>query len=101
MEMLALPVERAVVRGHRLEDEIVCFPEPVHDAHRVLVGGSELVRHALDKAHVEPPAGDDVDIGELLRDAQWIGPVPDRVTEHKQPRALGLPRQYRERDDDG
>src|SRR6202021_2392629 len=58
MEMLALPVERAVVGGHRLEDEIVRFPEPVHDTHRILVGRGELKGNALDEAHIDPPAGE-------------------------------------------
>jgi hypothetical protein len=64
--MLTLPVERRVVRGHRLDDEVVRLPEAVHHADRVLVGSGELVGHALDEAHVEPAARDDVDGRQLL-----------------------------------
>src|SRR5205823_4636481 len=50
MEELAFPVERGVVARHRLDDEIVRLPEPVHDADGILVGARKLVGHALDEA---------------------------------------------------
>ena len=99
MEMLALPVERLVVARHRLDDEVVRLPEAVHHADRVLVGGRELVGHALDEAHVEPAARDHVDGRKLLGAAQRVGPVADRIAEHQEPRVLGLPRQHRQPDD--
>ena len=61
MEVFAFPIERTVVRRHRLDDEVVCFPEPVHDADSILVGAGELIRDPLDEAHVEPAARDHVD----------------------------------------
>jgi hypothetical protein len=66
VEELALPVERPVMGGHRLDDEIVRVPEAVHYADRVLVGCRELVRHALDEPHVEASERDDIDGRKLL-----------------------------------
>ena len=61
MEVLALPVERPVPNGHRLDDEVVRLPEAVHDPDRVGVRGRKLIGHALDKPHVEPTARNNVD----------------------------------------
>ena len=101
VEILAFPVERPVVAGHRLDDEVVRLPEPVHDADRILVGGGKFVGHALDEAHVEAAARDHVDGGQLLGAAQRIGPVTDRIAEHQKPRVLGDARQHRKADHHG
>ena len=101
MEMLAIPVERAIVAGHRLNDEIVRLPESLHHADGILVGCCEFVRHALDEPHIEAPTRDDVDRRKLLRLPQRIGPVSDGITEHEQPGTRGLPRQHGEPDDHG
>src|SRR6266702_2965896 len=45
LEVLALPVERPVDRGHRLEDEIVRLPEAVHLADRRAHRERHLVGH--------------------------------------------------------
>jgi hypothetical protein len=93
MEELAFPVEGSVVAGHGLDDEIVGLPESVHHADRILVRAGELIRNALDEAHLQPPARDHVDGGKLLGDAQRVGAVADRIAEHQQAGALGLARQ--------
>ncbi len=97
----ALPVEWSVLVGHCLENEIVRLPELVHHADGILVGAGELVRHAFDEAHLQPPARDHVDGGKLLGDAQRIGAMADRISEHQKARAPGLPRQHREADHHG
>ena len=101
MEVLALPVERTVVGGHRLDDEVVRLPEPIHHADRVGVRGRELVWHALDEAHVEAPARDHVDGGELLGGAYRVGPMADRIAQDQNARALALARHDRQADDRG
>src|SRR6266568_4534243 len=97
LEMLALPVERAVDRGHRFNDEVVRLPEAVHLADRRAHRERHLVRHAAHQAHLQAPARDHVDHRELLGDAHRVEAVGDRVAEREEPRALRLPREDRER----
>ena len=98
LEIFALPRERPVVRRHRLENEVVRLPEPVHHPHWARVRRHDLVRHALDEAHLQPAARDHVDDRHLLGDPQRVVAVGDRRAEAEQPRAFGLPRQDRERE---
>ena len=95
LKKLALPVEHLVVGGHRLEDEIVRLPEALHQLGRIAVGGGDLVGNALDESHVEAAARDHVDGREFLGGAQRVGPVPDRIAEHQEPRVFGDARQHR------
>src|SRR3954454_18663429 len=88
VEMLALPIERSVVGGHGLDDEIMRLPEAVHDPDRIRIRGRELVGHALNETHIEAAARDHVDGGKLFRDAQRIGAVADRIAEHENARAF-------------
>ena len=76
---------------HRLDDEVVRFPETVHYPDGILIRCRKFVRHALDEAHVQAAARDHVNRGQLFGAAQRIGPMPDRITEHEQTRLLGLP----------
>src|SRR6266699_1389633 len=92
LKMLALPVERAVDRGHRLDDQVVRFPEAVHLPDRRAHRERHFIRHAAHQSHLQAPARDHVDHRELLGDAHRIETVGDRVAEREQPRALGLPR---------
>ena len=98
VEMRPLPVERAVMAGHRLQDQIVRLPEAVDQIGRVGVGRRDLERHALDKPHIEPAARDDVDDRIFLGDADRVVAVADRHAERQQPHLLGLARQDRHRD---
>ena len=100
VEILAFPVEGAVMRRHRLDDEIMRLPEAVHQINRILVRGRDLVGNALDETHIEAAARDHVDGRELLGDAQRIGTMPDRIAEHQEPRLFGRARQNRKPDDD-
>ncbi len=101
MEILALPIERPVMRRHRLDDEVERFPETLFDMDGIGVGRREFRRHAFDEAHIEPAARDDVDGRELFGGAQRIGSMRQRIAENQQPRILGDARQHRQRDHDG
>ena len=90
VEELALPVERAVMRGHRLQDQVVRLPVAAHQRGGIAVRRLDLVRRALHQAHLQPPARQHVEPRHLLRHAHRIGPVGDRRAERQQPRALGF-----------
>jgi len=81
LEELSVPIERRVVGGHRLDDEIVRLPESVHQLGRIAVRSGDLIGDALDEAHVEAAARDHIDGRKLLGGAQRIGPVADRIAE--------------------
>ena len=49
-----------------------------------------LVRHAAHKSAFELPARDDVHHRHLLRDAQGLAAMRDRIAEYQEPRARGL-----------
>ena len=89
LKEFAVPIEVFVVGGHRLENEIVRLPEAVHQLGRIAVRRGDLVGDALDKTHVEPAARNHVDGRQFLGGAQRIGPVPDRIAEHQEPRLFG------------
>ena len=93
VEILALPIDRPVVAGHRLEDQVMGFPEPVHHAHRIGIGRRAFIGHALDEAHLQAAAGDDIDHRHFLGDADGIVAVAQRDAERQQARARGDPRQ--------
>ena len=69
------------------------LPKSFHQLNRIAIGGGDFVRNALDEAHVEAAAGNDIDGGEFLGHAQRIGPVPDRIAKDEQPRFFGGARQ--------
>ena len=98
LEMRALPVERAVMAGHRLQDQVVRLPEAVGQIGRVGVGRRNLERHALDKAHVEPAARDHVDDRIFFGDADRVVAVADRHAEREEAHLFRLARQDRHRD---
>src|SRR5438067_3892090 len=97
LEMLALPVERPVDRGHRLEDEIMRLPEARHLPDRRALRERHLVGHAAHESHLQAAARDDVDHRQLLGDAYRVEAIRDRVAEREEPRALRLPREDGER----
>src|SRR5437588_6996401 len=97
LEVLALPVEWAVDRGHRLDDQIVRLPEAVHLADSRAHRQRHLVGHAAHQAHLQPSARDHVDHRQLPGHPHRVETVRDRVAEREQARALRLPREDRER----
>src|SRR5215472_8610011 len=52
MKMRALPIEWAVERRHRLQDQVVRLPEALHHVGRAAVRRRDFERHTLDKAHL-------------------------------------------------
>ena len=96
--MRALPVERPVMRGHRLQDQVVRLPEAVLQFGRVGVGGRNFERHAFDKAHLDPAARDHVEHRKFLGDPDRVVAVADRHAERQKPHLLGLARQDSHRD---
>ena len=96
--MRALPVERPVMAGHRLQDQVVRLPEALHQFGRVGVGRRDFERHAFDKAHLDAAARDDVEHRIFLGNADRVVAVADRHAEREQPHFLGFARQDRHRD---
>ena len=90
LEMLALPGKRSVMRRHRLENEIMRFPEAIHHVHRFGVGGHDLVGDALDESHLQPSAGNHIDDRHFLRHAQRVVAVRNGRAQPEESRALGL-----------
>ncbi len=97
VEELAFPVERAVGRRHRLQDQVVRLPIAPHQIGRVAVRRCDLIGRALDEPHLEPAARQHVEPRHLLGDAHRVGAVGDRRAERQKPRALGLAGDDRQR----
>ncbi len=95
VEIASLPVERPVMGGPRLHDQVVRLPHAVGHPHRVRVLRRQLERHAADEAALEPAARNDVDHRHLLGDARRLAPVGQRVAQHQDAGVLGDARQDR------
>ena len=100
VEVLALPVEGAVVARPRLHDQIVGLPEALHHAGRPVVAGRHLVRDAAHEPALQAAARVDVDHRHLLGHAHGLAPVRDRIAEDQEARLAGVARE-RAHDDRG
>ena len=96
--MRALPVERTVMAGHRLQDQVVRFPETPHQFGGVGVGGGDFERHAFDEAHLDAAARNDVEHRIFLGNADRVVAIADRHAEREEPHLFRLTRQYCHRD---
>jgi hypothetical protein len=97
VEELAFPVERAVGRRHRFEDQIVRFPVTAHQIGGVTIRRRDLVRRAFDQSHLETAARQHVEPCQLLGHAHRIRPVGDRRAKGEEPCPLGFPGNDRKR----
>ena len=93
VEVLALPVEGAVVARPRLHDQVVGFPEPLHHAGRPVIAGRDLVRHAPHEPALEAPPRVHVDHRHLLRHPHGLAAVRDGIAEDEQPRLARVTRE--------
>jgi hypothetical protein len=93
VEVLALPVERSVVAGPCLDDEVVRLPEALHHLGGSVIACRHLVRHAAHEAALEPAARVHVDHGHLLGHAHGLAPVGDGIAEDEQARLARLARE--------
>ncbi len=94
MEVLPLPVERAVVARPRLDDEIVGFPEALHHPGRPVVPRRHFIGHAAHEPALEPPARVHVDHRHLLGHPHRLAPIGDGIAEDQQPRLPRLAREH-------
>ena len=92
LEKFAFPGERAVMRGQRLQDQVVRLPVAAHQAAGVGVGGVDLIRRALDQAHLQPATRQAVEPSHFFRDTDRIGAVGDRVAKRQQAGSLRFAR---------
>src|SRR5262245_13642297 len=89
--VLALPAERAVMRGQRLLDQIYRLPEALDIADRVGVARYHLAVARFDKADLDPAARDDVRRRVFLGDPHRIRAHRDQGAETQDADLLGLP----------
>ena len=92
-EVLALPAERPLAMGQRLDDQVDRLPEPVDDADGVGVAGGHLGAARLDEADLEPPAADDVGHRVLLGHPHRILADGDQSAEAQDADVPGLARE--------
>src|ERR1700722_13874497 len=97
-EVLALPVERPIARGHSLQDQVMRLPQAVHHAARIRVGRGDFVRYTLDETHLQTTGRDDVNHRHLFRDTEWIQAIGKRHAECQKSCAFGDPRENAEHD---
>src|SRR2546425_9278070 len=93
VEVLALPVEGAVVARPRLHDQIVGLPEALHHTGRPMISGRYLVWDAAHEPALQAAARVDVDHRHLLGHAYGLAPVRDRIAENQDARLAGLARE--------
>ena len=93
VEVLALPVERAVVARPRFHDQVVGLPEALHHARGAMIARRHLVGHAAHEAAFEAAARVDVDHGHLFGHAHGLAPVGDGIAEDEQAGLARLPRE--------
>ena len=89
----AFVVERAVMGGPRLDDQVDGLPHALARRRRVGVRRQQLVGHAAHEAAIQPPARDVVHHRHLLGTADRVGQIGDRVAEDADARVPGLARQ--------
>src|SRR5215471_992930 len=90
-EMLALPAERAGMRGQGLGYQVDGFPEALDIADRVGVTRHHLAVARFDEADLEAAAGNDVRSRIFLGDPHRIGANRDQGPKAQDANLLGLP----------
>ena len=88
--------ERSVVIGPGFDDQVQRFELSFVHAHRVAVGGRNLIRHAAHEPGFQPAAGQHVDHRHFFRDAHRLAAVGDRVAQDQQTGLVALPCQHGE-----
>ena len=91
LEVLAFPVERAVVGRPGSNDELYRLPQTLGHADRFRVRRGDLVLHTAHESDVETSVAEQIDKGHLLSDTHRVRSVRQRITEQQDARVLGDP----------
>ena len=91
VEPAAFEVKRPLMMRPGLGDQVVGLPQLLGASVRENVGGGGLIGHSAHEPAFQPAPGDHVDQRHLLRHADGLAPVGNRVAQDQQAGVLGLP----------